>query len=284
MFEAFLTTVIEPFTFEFMNHAFLVGALVVLPMSLISCFLVLKGWSLMGDAISHAVLPGIVLSIVVGIPMQIGAFISGLICVSVSGYLNRTSRIKEDTAMGIVFAGMFGFGLVLFRKIDTDLHLDHVLFGDLLGVAWSDIYTSLLIAVLVTACVWVLRKDLLLLSFDEQHAKAIGFRTGLLHYGLMAMVALVIVSALNAVGMVLAIAVLIAPGVTAYLLTKRFNTMMIIAALVGCASSFLGTYISFFVDSAPAPTIVLVMTACFILAYTWHKFANATKTRRLIKA
>ena len=144
-------TLALPFTFPFMREALVIAMLVAVPAALLSCFLVLKGWSLMGDAISHAVLPGVVLSYIAGLPLAVGAFASGMICALAVGYLKENSRIKEDTVMGIVFSGMFGLGIVLYTKVETELHLDHILFGDMLGVDWPDLLQSGIIAAVVVA-------------------------------------------------------------------------------------------------------------------------------------
>lgn len=263
MFEILLA----PFQFTFMQQAFAIAVLVAAPMALLSCFLVLKGWSLMGDAISHGVLPGVVLAYIAGLPLAVGAFAAGMTCALATGYLKENSRIKEDTVMGIVFSGMFGFGLVLYTKIETSVHLDHILFGDMLGVGWGDVLESGIIATVVLLTVGVFRRDLLLHAFDPQHAQAIGLPVRLLHYGLLAILSLSIVGALKAVGIILAIAMLIAPGAIAFLLSSRFERMLATSIVVAVLCSFLGVYLSFFLDSAPAPTIVLLMSATFVVAF-----------------
>jgi len=236
-------------------------------MGLLSPFMVLKGWSLMGDAISHAVLPGIVLAYLLGLPLAAGAFAAGMVCSISVGYLKENSRVKEDTVMGIVFSGMFGLGVVMFSMIESDLHLMHVLFGDILGVTWRDIAETGVIALIALGFVGLLRRDLLVAAFDPQHARAIGLPVRFYHYGLLAVLSLTIVGALKAVGIILAIAMLIAPGATAFLLTRRFDAMVAVSMLIATACAFLGVYLSFFIDSAPAPTIVLLMTLVFIAAF-----------------
>lgn len=262
-----LATLAAPFQFDFMVNALVISALVAVPMALLSCFLVLKGWSLMGDAISHAVFPGVVLAYIAGIPLAIGAFIAGMFCAVATGYLKDNSRIKQDTVMGIVFAGMFGAGLVLYVKIQSEVHLDHILFGDMLGVSWADIGETALIVALVALVIGVKWKDFLLHAFDPAQARAIGLPVGWLHYGLLCLVSLTIVGALKAVGIILAIALLIAPGSIAFLLTRRFGAMLLTALAVAVGCALAGVYLSFFLDSAPAPTIVLVMSAVFVLAF-----------------
>lgn len=263
-----LDTLLLPFQFEFMRNALVIAVLVAVPAALLSCFLVLKGWSLMGDAISHAVLPGVVIAYIVGLPLAVGAFAAGMSCALATGFLKENSRIKQDTVMGVVFSGMFGLGLVLYVKIQTDVHLDHILFGDMLGVGWGDILESGVIAAVVGGIILVKWRDLVLHAFDPVEAQAVGLPVRVLHYGLLAILSLTIVGALKAVGIILAIAVLIAPGAIAYLLTRTFGAMLAVAVAVAVFASFGGVYLSFFVDSSPAPTIVLIMSAVFVCAFS----------------
>lgn len=264
-----LTALLEPFQFDFMINALMVSAIVAIPCALLSVFLVLKGWALMGDAMSHAVFPGIVLAYIAGIPLAIGAFIAGLFCAVATGYLDDNSRIKRDTIMGIVFSGMFGAGLVLYVSIQSEVHLDHILFGDMLGVSISDILQTALIALGIALIIGLKWKDFLLHAFDPHQAKASGLNTALLHYGLLCMIALTIVATLKSVGIILSISLLIAPGVIAILLTRRFARALMLAVTLSVVTSFLGVYLSFFLDSAPAPTIVVLFTAIFIVAFIY---------------
>ncbi|WP_143957825.1 metal ABC transporter permease [Rhodoligotrophos appendicifer] len=269
---------LRPFEFEFMRNALMISVLVALPTALLSCFLVLKGWSLMGDAISHAVLPGVVLAYILGIPLAIGAFAAGMTCALATGFLKENSRIKQDTVMGVVFSGMFGIGIVLYTKIETEVHLDHILFGDMLGVGWQDILETAVIAAITAGIILFKWRDLLLHAFDPVQAKAVGLRVRLLHYSLLCLLSLTIVGALKAVGIILVIAMLISPGAIAFLLTRTFGGMLTLAVALAVGSSFLGVYLSFFIDSAPAPTIVLLMAVCFIAAflYSTGKAARAS--------
>ena len=262
-----METLLFPFQFAFMNNAFIMMAIIAVPTSLLSCYLVLKGWSLMGDAISHAVLPGVVLAYILNIPLIIGAFCAGMFCAVATGFLAENSRVKQDTVMGIVFSGMFGFGRVLYTKITTDVHLDHILFGNMLGVVASDLWTAGSIAALVALTVLGKRRDFMLHAFDPVQAQAVGLPVRWLHYGLLALISLTIVATLSAVGIILSIGLLIAPGAIAFLLTKRLALMLPLAVGITLISGFLGVYLSFFIDSAPAPTIILVMTLIFIGAF-----------------
>lgn len=265
----FLETLFLPFRFDFMINAMVISVMVAVPMALLSCFLVLKGWSLMGDAISHAVFPGVVIAYIVGFPFAIGAFIAGMICALATGYLKDNSRVKQDTVMGIVFSGMFALGLVLYVKIQSDVHLDHILFGDILGVGPRDLIETAIIAAVVTITILVKWRDLLLHAFDPAQARVAGLPVRLLHYGLLCLLSLMIVGALKAAGIILAIAMLIAPGAIAFLLTRKFSTMMMLAVAMAMGASFFGVYLSIFIDSAPAPTIVLLMTITFIVAFLY---------------
>lgn len=256
-----------PFGFEFMQQALAISVLIAAAAGALSCFLVLKGWSLMGDAISHAVLPGIVLAWIAGIPLVIGAFAAGMLCATATGFLAANSRVKQDTVMGVVFAGMFGLGIVLYRAVETEVHLDHILFGHMLGVGWRDVGETGLIAAFAMASVIARRRDLLLFAFDPQHARAVGLSTGLLHYGLLALISLVVVGALQAVGLILAIALLIAPGAVAHLLTERFDRMLAVSILTAVLAAAGGVLLGFHADADPAASIVVVLTAFFVAAF-----------------
>ncbi len=266
-----------PFQFPFMQNAFLVALLLAAPTAILSCFLVLKGWSLMGDAVSHAVLPGVVLAYMLGIPLIIGAFAAGMTCALATGYLNANSRIKQDTVMGVVFSGMFGVGMVLYVKVETNVHLDHILFGNMLGVGSGDLWTAGIIGAFVTVVLILKWKDLLLHAFDPAQAQAIGLPVGWLHYGLLSILSLTIVAVLSAVGLILAIGLLIAPGAVAFLLTREFRHMLAAAVAVNLTAMLGGVYASFWLDSAPAPTVILMLTGWFILAFGWRQWRNARR-------
>jgi len=276
-----MSTLLAPFGFEFMVQAFVIAALVAVPMALLSAFLVLKGWSLMGDAVSHAVLPGVVIAYMAGLPYALGAFVAGMVCALGTGYLKANSRVKEDTVMGVVFSGMFGLGLVLFTKVQSTVHLDHILFGDMLGVSWADIGETLLIGGVITLVIAVKWRDFLLNAFDPAQARAVGLKVGWLHYGLLVMLSLAVVGALKAVGLILAVAFLIAPGAIAFLLTRTFGAMLLAAVGIGVGCALAGVYLSFFLDSAPAPTIVLIMTFVFVAAFLVSRARTARAARAM---
>ena len=276
-----MESLLLPFQFEFMRNALIISVLVAVPAALLSCFLVLKGWSLMGDAVSHAVLPGVVIAYMVKIPLGVGAFAAGMVCALATGFLKENSRIKQDTVMGVVFSGMFGLGIVLYTKIQSDVHLDHILFGDMLGIGWGDILETGIIALVCGGLIIVKWRDLLLHAFDPAQARAVGLPVRVLHYGLLAILSLTIVGALKAVGIILAIALLISPGAIAFLLTRSFGRMMALSVALAVGSSFVGVYLSFFIDSAPAPTIVLLLALVFGAAFVWSIVQTARAQKQI---
>ena len=260
-----IETLLLPFEFYFMQNAFLIGLIVAVPTALLSCFLVVKGWSLMGDAISHAVLPGIVLSYIFSIPLMIGAFVAGIFCAMATNYLSENCRVKQDTVMGVVFSGMFAAGLVLYTSIETDVHLDHILFGNMLGVSIEDIMITIFIAICVSSFLAMKWSDLVLQSFDPLQARASGLNVRVLNFLLLASISLTVVATLKATGLILAIALLIAPGSIAFLITNQFRLMMPLAVIVTILAMLSGIYLSFWIDSAPAPTVIMLLTLTFIL-------------------
>lgn len=261
-----MSALLEPLQYDFMRAALIIGALVGTVCAVLSCFLILKGWSLMGDAVSHAVLPGIVLAYIAGLPLALGAFVSGLLCAVATGYIKAHSRVKEDTVMGVVFTGLFALGLVLFAKFPSDMHLDHILFGNILGVSTGQLIENGALSVITLGVILVLRRDLLLFCFDPSHAKSIGLNTNFLYYVMLSLLAMTIVISIEAVGIILVIAMLITPGCVGYLLTDRFDRMLLIAVASAVFSSTCGIYVSFFIDGATGACIVLTQAAIFVLA------------------
>lgn len=267
---------LQPLQIDFMQYALLIAVLVAIPAALLSCFLVLKGWALMGDATAHAVFPGVVVAYIVGLPYSLGAFVAGMLCAIAAGYLKENSRIKQDTLMGVVFSGMFGLGLLLYTQIHSDVHLDHILFGDMLGIGWADLLESGLIALAVSAFIGLKWRDLLLHAFDPVQARTVGLPVGLLQYGLLAVMSLTIVGALKAIGIVLTVALLIAPGAIAFLLTRTMGAMLLTAVAVAVGAAVSGVYLSFFIDSAPGPTIVVLLSVLFVAVFV---YASARERR-----
>lgn len=257
----------EAWQYEFMRDALLMGSLIAAMCAVLSCFLVLRGWALMGDAVSHAVLPGIVIAYWCGGPLFLGAMVAGFFCAVGSGWVKRVSRIKEDTAMGVVFTGLFAMGLVLFHKVPSDLHLDHILFGHILGIVEKDKPSIVIISLLVIGLLWIKRRDLLLWMFDEAQARVIALPVRLLHYGLLALLSVAIVVALKSVGLVLVTAMLITPGATAFLWTDRFDRMLGVAVMTAVLSTLIGLTVSFAWDASSSACMVLCQSGFFLLSW-----------------
>lgn len=235
----------------------------------------------MGDAISHAVFPGVIVAFWLGLPISFGAFVAGLLCAVSVGFLKNNTRIKEDTLMGIVFAGMFAMGLVMFTKIDTDQHLKHILFGNLLGISHDMLIQTMVICAVILGVVLLKGKDLLLYCFDPSHARVAGLSPRVLHYGLLILLSATIVVTMFAVGVILVVAMLISPGITAFVLCRRFHTMLAVAVISSCLTSFLGVILSFHLDSATGATIVLLQAMVFALAVVISKIKQKRRSLRL---
>lgn len=261
-----LDWLIAPLQYGFMLKALWVSAFVGIVCAVLSCYITLKGWSLMGDAVSHAVVPGVVVAYAMGIPFALGAFIFGFGATVAIGYVKEKTRLKEDAVIGVVFTGFFAFGLVLATKIPSNIDLFHILFGNVLGISPQDIMQTLIAGWITLAIVILRRKDLLLFCFDPNHAKAIGLNTQFMYYTLLSVLALTIVAALQTAGIVLVVAMLVTPGATAYLLTDRFDHMLAISVATSVLSCVLGVYFSYHLDVATGGCIVVLLTLLFITA------------------
>lgn len=257
---------VAPLQHEFMVKAILVSALVGIVCSALSCYMTLKGWALMGDAVSHAVMPGVVIAYVLNIPLAVGAFLFGVGSVIAIGFIKAKTRVKEDTVIGLVFTGFFAFGLVLISKVRSSIDLTHILFGNVLGISDSDIVQTVIISVITLVTLALLRKDLILFCFDSTHARSIGLNITFLYYVLLSLLSLTAVAGLQTVGIILVVAMLVTPGATAYLLSDNFDRMMLIAMSSGVFSSVMGTYISYHIDGSTGGCIVVLQTLLFVLA------------------
>jgi len=262
----FIEWLVAPFQHEFMVKAILVSALVGLVCSALSCYMTLKGWALMGDAVSHAVMPGVVIAYVLNIPLAVGAFVFGVGSVIAIGFIKAKTRVKEDTVIGLVFTGFFAFGLVLISKVRSSIDLTHILFGNVLGISDYDIFQTIVISVVTLVTLAVLRKDLVLFCFDSTHARSIGLNITFLYYVLLSLLSLTAVAGLQTVGIILVVAMLVTPGATAYLLSDNFDHMTLIAIATGVFSSVMGTYISYHIDGSTGGCIVVLQTLLFVLA------------------
>ncbi len=273
---------LDPLTHEFMRRALMVSALVGSVCGLLSCYMTLKGWALMGDAVSHAVMPGVVVAYALGLPFSLGAFVFGVGSVALIGFVKQKSRIKEDTVIGLVFTGFFALGLVLVSKIKSNIDLMQILFGSPLGISRSDVNQTLIISFIVISILLIFRKDLMLYCFDAKHARSIGINTGILHYLLLTLLSLSAVVGLQTVGIILVVAMLITPGATAYLLTDRFDQMTLLAVISSSFSSILGVYISYWSDIETGGSIVLVQTLIFLIAFLFAPKYGIFKNQSLI--
>ncbi|GAC67032.1 metal ABC transporter permease [Gordonia soli] len=258
---------VEPWSLSFMRDAFLASGVAAVVCALISCWIVLIGWSLMGDAVSHAVLPGVVLSYIVGVPFAIGAVIFGFLAVTLIGTIRDTSRVKEDAAIGIVFTTLFALGLVLVSATPSQTDLNHILFGNVLGVSGADLWQLLALAALVVLVLAIKRRDLTLYAFDPIHAHAIGMSRRLLGAILLGLLALTCVVALQVVGVILVVAMLIIPGASAHLLTDRFDRMLLIAPALALVATVAGIYISYGADVSPGGMVVVTQGVMFAAIY-----------------
>ncbi|KAA9088949.1 metal ABC transporter permease [Microbacterium radiodurans] len=258
---------LEPLQYEFMLRALAATAIAAVVCAVLSCWLVLIGWSLMGDAVSHAVLPGVVLAYVFGAPFAVGALVFGFVAVALIGVINGTSRVKEDAAIGIVFTTMFALGLVLISVTPSQTDLNHILFGNVLGVSASDLWQIAILAAVAFVVLLIKRRDLTLSAFDPVHTFAIGLSPRLLSGILLAVLAVTAVVALQVVGVVLVVAMLIIPGATAHLLTDRFGRMLVIAPVLSALSSLVGIYLSYWIDASSGGLVVVVQGVVFALVY-----------------
>jgi len=259
--------ILEPLQYDFMVRALAVTVTAAVVCGVLSCWLVLIGWSLMGDAVSHAVLPGVVLAYVIGAPFALGALVFGLAAVAAIGIVRSTSRVKEDAAIGVVFTTLFALGIVLISVIPSQTDLNHILFGNLLGVGVDDLVQVLVLGALTLAVLVLKRRDLTLFAFDPAHARAIGLSPRLLSALLLGALAVTVVVALQAVGVILVVALVIIPGATAYLLTDHFGRMLVLAPAIAAVSAVAGIYLSYYLDTSSGGMVVLAMGVVFLVTY-----------------
>ncbi|MBW4636819.1 MAG: metal ABC transporter permease [Gloeocapsa sp. UFS-A4-WI-NPMV-4B04] len=263
-----LQALIEPLQYSFMQRSLVIAVLVGIVCAIVGSYLMVQRLALLGDAISHSVLPGLAIAFMIGADIFVGAFIAGVLSTVVITFIRTRSPIKEDAAMGIVFSAFFALGITLITIIQKDnkIDLNHFLFGNILGVTAEEVRNTAIISIVVVTVVVLLYKELLFYTFDPLGAQAAGLPVNLLNFGLMVLIALTIVASLTAVGVILVLALLITPGATAYLLVKRLNQMMILGAAIGIVASISGMYISYFFNLPSGPAIVLVTSGFFTLA------------------
>lgn len=279
-----ISFILEPLQYAFMFKAVLVSTIVGVACAILSCFLVLKGWSLLGDAISHAVLPGVVLAYMIGIPFGLGAFVFAMLAVVLIGFIKNNTKIKEDAVMGIVFTTLFALGLMLISKIISSVDLTHVLFGEVLGISNNDAWYTFIILAIVSLIVLASRRTFLVFCFDPTHARALGLPITFIHYAFLSLLAITITGSIQTVGIILVIAMLITPGSTAFLLTKRFSNMLQIAIAISVASSLIGAYSSYYFNIATGGTIVFVQGCAFLAVFLYQTIQTARKNREQARA
>ncbi|MFT3877190.1 MAG: metal ABC transporter permease [Propioniciclava sp.] len=262
-----LDLLLVPLGYDFMVRALVTTVIAAVACALLSCWLVLIGWSLMGDAVSHAVLPGVVIAYILGAPFAVGAVAFGFVAVALIGVVQGAGRVKEDAAIGIVFTTLFALGLVLISVTPSQTDLNHIIFGNILGVSGSDLAQVGALACVVVVVLLVKRRDLVLYAFDPTHAHALGLSPKLLGALLLGLLALTSVVALQVVGVILVVAMLIIPGATAYLLTDRFARMLVIAPSLSAVCSIVGIYLSYWLDASPGGLVVIVQGVAFAAAF-----------------
>ncbi|MEA5469435.1 metal ABC transporter permease [Spirulina sp. 06S082] len=264
-----LNALIEPLQYGFMQRSLIVAVIVGIICAVVGCYLMVQRLALLGDAISHSVLPGLAIAFILGANIFIGAFIAGILSTVFINIIRTRSQIKEDAAMGIVFSAFFALGITLITIVQKDnkIDLNHFLFGNILGVTLGDVRDTSIIAFIVLAIVILLYKELLFYTFDKLGAQAVGLPVNILDFSLMILIGMTIVASLKAVGVILVLSLLITPAATAYLLVTRLHQMMLLGVGFGIISSISGMYISYFYNLPSGPAIVLVATSLFILAF-----------------
>jgi len=279
-----LSEILTPFEHDYMLKAILVSALVGGVCAFLSCFVTLKGWSLMGDALSHAVVPGVSLAWLAGLPFSVGAFVAGLLAAFSMGWLKERTRLREDAIIGIVFTTFLAVGLLLLSLFPSNLNLKTIILGNILAISDSDILQVLVVSLTSIAVLLMKWRDLLLYCFDEAHARSIGLNTRFLHFLLLALLSATAVAALQTVGACLVVAMLVTPGATAYLLTDRFGRMLILSTLIGIGCGFIGAYASYFLNGSTGGCIVVLQTVVFLIVFALaprHGFLSARAQRRI---
>jgi len=257
---------IEPLTFEFMRHALAVGVMAGIVCPVIGSYLIVQRISMLGDVMAHSVLPGLVIAFFLKVDILIGAFITGIISAFTIAWLRVQTRVKVDAAMALVFSSFFALGVMLITLFRSKVDLDGYLFGNILGVTTTDVWRTGLVTLVVLGLVKLFYKEMLFYTFDRIGAEAMGLPVNLIYFGLMSAVTLTIIASMQTVGVVLVVSLLVGPGITAYLLVKELNQMMILGAVIGSIASVIGLYISYYVNVPSGPTIVLVNFTFFVLA------------------
>lgn len=262
-----MSILLEPFSYGYMTNAIWVSALVGAVCAFLSAYLMLKGWSLIGDALSHAIVPGVAGAYMLGLPFALGAFLAGGLAAGTMMFLNQRSGLKEDAIIGLIFTAFFGLGLFMVSVSPVQIDVQTILLGNILAISPTDTLQLIIIGVVSMGVLLVLWKDLMVAFFDENHARSIGLRPDTLKFLFFVLLAACTVAALQTVGAFLVIAMVVTPGATAYLLTDRFPRLLAISVAIGAGTSALGAYLSYFLDGATGGVIITLQTALFLLAF-----------------
>ncbi len=275
-----METLLQPFTYGYMLDAMWVSALVGGVCAFLSCYLMLKGWSLIGDALSHSIVPGVAGAYMLGLPFSIGAFFSGGLAAAAMLFLNQRTKLKEDAIIGLIFSGFFGLGLFMVSISPTSVNIQTIVLGNILAITPGDKLQLGIIGFVSLAILLVKWKDLMVTFFDESHARSIGLNPTALKIMFFTLLSASTVAALQTVGAFLVICMVVTPGATAYLLTDRFPRLLVIAVMIGAATSFLGAYASYFLDGATGGIIVVLQTAIFLCAFFFAPKHGMLASRR----
>jgi manganese/iron transport system permease protein len=275
-----LQSLVTPFHYDYMLRAIWVSALIGGVCGFLSSFVTLKGWSLMGDALSHAVVPGVSIAYILGLPFALGAFIAGLLAAATMAFIRAKSRIREDATIGIVFTAWFALGLLLISLFPARVDLKTIILGNILGISDPDITQVIIISAVTLLVLGLKWKDLMLFCFDPNQARTLGLRAGMLHVILLSLLAATAIAALQAVGACLVVAMLVTPGATAYLLTDRFGRMLWLSSGMGVATSLAGAYASYYFNGATGGCIVTLQTLVFLTAFVFAPKHGMIAARR----
>ncbi|EMS96217.1 iron ABC transporter permease [Agrobacterium tumefaciens str. Cherry 2E-2-2] len=282
-----INSLLEPFTYGYMLNAIWVSALVGGVCGFLSAYLMLKGWSLIGDALSHAIVPGVAGAYMLGLPFSLGAFLSGGLAAGSMLFLNQKTRLKEDAIIGLIFTSFFGLGLFMVSLSPTSVNIQTIVLGNILAITAEDTIQLALIggiSLLVLAVKW---RDFMVVFFDENHARTVGLKPEVLKVIFFTLLAASTVAALQTVGAFLVVAMVVTPGATAYLLTDRFERLILMSLIIGAATSFVGAYLSYFLDGATGGVIVVLQTAIFLAAFVFAPkhglLASRAKARKALE-
>jgi manganese/iron transport system permease protein len=275
-----LAELLVPFSYDYMVKAMWVSALVGGVCAFLSCYLMLKGWSLMGDALAHSIVPGVAAAYIIGAPFAIGAFFAGILASLGMAFVKQHTRLREDAVIGLVFTSFFALGLLMASLWPTSVSIQTIVLGNILAISDEDVVQVVIIAAVSLAVLLLIWKDLMVTFFDENHARSIGLNTFALKIVFFTLLSACTVAALQTVGACLVIAMVVTPGATAYLLTDRFGWMIVIAVAFGAITSFVGAYLSYFLDGATGGVIVTLQTLLFLLAFYFAPKHGVLAARR----